>query len=181
MPVKTTLPETIVSVFRFVPRPPTVAEATCVGVPSMFKNTARTALTLLPVYPSSIMMTARSSTPSPLRSPLAAVSVTELAAPDLYFNVVAGRPAVVGLAALDTLRILHATERKNEQPHVFTILKVEASADGSMAYDDGSVHVEFDDAATGKHVMYDLTYLRVWKVVAGKCVTAGMYGRHEDL
>jgi hypothetical protein len=111
---------------------------------------------------------------------LAAVSVTELAAPDLYFNVVAGRPAVVGLAALDTLRLLHAAERKNEQPHVFTILKVEASADQSMAYDDGSVHVEFDDAATGKHVKYDLTYLRVWKVVAGKCVTAGMYGRHEE-
>lgn len=111
---------------------------------------------------------------------LAAVSVTELAAPDLYFNVVAGRPAVVGLVALDTLRVLHAAERKNEQPHVFTILKVEATKDGSMAYDDGSVHVEFDDAATGKHVKYDLTYLRVWKVVAGKCVTAAMYGRHEE-
>ncbi|HEY8793299.1 MAG TPA: hypothetical protein VIM15_00025 [Gemmatimonadaceae bacterium] len=111
---------------------------------------------------------------------LAAVPVTELAAPDLYFNVVAGRPAVVGLAALDTLRLLHATERKNEQPHVFTILKVEASADGSMAYDDGSVHVEFDDAGTGKHVKYDLTYLRVWKVVAGHCVTAATYGRHEE-
>ena len=111
---------------------------------------------------------------------LAAVSVTEMAAPDLYFNVVAGRPAVVGLAALDTLRILHATERKNEQPHVFTILKVEATADGSMAYDDGSVHVEFDDAATGKHVKYDLSYLRVWKVVVGRCVTAAMYGRHEE-
>ena len=111
---------------------------------------------------------------------LAAVSVTELAAPDLYFNVVAGRPAVVSLAALDTLRILHATERKNEQPHVFTILKVEATADGSMAYDDGSAHVEFDDAATGKHVKYDLTYLRVWRVVAGRCVTAAMYGRHEE-
>ena len=111
---------------------------------------------------------------------LAAVSVTELAAPDLYFNVVAGRPAVVGLASLDTLRMLHEHERKNEQPHMFTIRKVEVAGDGSMAYDDGSVHVEFDDAATGKHVEYDLTYLRVWKVVGGKCVTAAMYGRHEE-
>jgi hypothetical protein len=111
---------------------------------------------------------------------LAAVSVTELAAPDLYFNVVAGRPAVNGLASLDTLRILHENERKNEQPHIFTIYKVDVSKDGSMAWDDGSVHVEFDDAATGKHVAYDLTYLRVWKVVAGKCVTAAMYGRHEE-
>jgi hypothetical protein len=111
---------------------------------------------------------------------LAAVSVTELAAPDLYFNVVAGRPAVVGLASLDTLAKLHASERKNEQPHLFTIRKVEVAGDGSMAWDDGSVHVEFDDAATGKHVKYDLTYLRVWKVVGGKCVTAAMYGRHEE-
>ena len=111
---------------------------------------------------------------------LAAVSVTELAAPDLYFNVVAGRPAVVGLASLDTLRKLHESERKNEQPHVVTIRKVEVAKDGSMAYDDGSVHVEFDDAATGKHVKYDLTYLRAWRVVAGKCVQAAMYGRHEE-
>ena len=111
---------------------------------------------------------------------LAAVPVTDLAAPDLYFNVVAGRPVVVGLASLDTLRKLHESERKNEQPHVFTIRKVEVAKDGSLAYDDGSVHVEFDDAATGKHVTYDLTYLRVWKVVAGKCVQAEMYGRHEE-
>ena len=111
---------------------------------------------------------------------LAAVSVTELAAPDLYFDVVAGRPAVVGLASPDTLRMLHESERKNEQPHVFTIRKVEVAKDGSMAYDDGSVHVEFDDASTGKHVTYDLTYLRAWKVVGGKCVTAAMYGRHEE-
>ncbi len=110
---------------------------------------------------------------------LAAVSVTERASPDLYFDVVAGRPPVIGLAALDTLRILHATERKNEQPHVFTIRQVVATRDGAMAYDDGSVHVEFDDAATGKHVRYDLSYLRVWRIVRGKCVTAGMYGRHE--
>jgi hypothetical protein len=111
---------------------------------------------------------------------LAAVSVTELAAPDLYFDVVAGRPPVVGLASLDTLRILHANERKNEQPHIFSIRKVLAARDASMAYDDGSVHVEFDDAATGKHVAYDLSYLRVWRVVGGKCVTAAMYGRHEE-
>ena len=111
---------------------------------------------------------------------LAAVSVTELAAPDLYFNVVAGRAPVVGLAALDTLRMLHASERKNEQPHVFTILQVVSTKDGAMAYDDGSVHVEFDDSKTGKHVTYDLSYLRVWKVVAGKCVTAATYGRHEE-
>ena len=111
---------------------------------------------------------------------LAAVSVTELASPDLYFNVQTGLPPVVGLAQLEALRVKHASERKSEQPHVFTILQVDAAKDGSMAYDDGSVHVEFDDAKTGKHVVYDLSYLRVWKVVGGKCVTAAMYGRRGD-
>ena len=111
---------------------------------------------------------------------LAAVSVTELASPDLYFNVQTGLAPVVGLAQLEALRVKHANERKNEQPHVFTILQVDATKDGSMAYDDGSVHVEFDDATTGKHVAYDLSYLRVWKVIGGKCVTAAMYGRRGD-
>jgi hypothetical protein len=111
---------------------------------------------------------------------LAAVSVTELASPDLYFNVQTGLPPVVGLAQLESLRVKHANERQNEQPHVFTILQVQAATDGSMAYDDGSVHVEFDDSKTGKHVAYDLSYLRVWKVVGGKCVTAAMYGRRGD-
>jgi hypothetical protein len=111
---------------------------------------------------------------------LAAVSVTELAAPSLYFNVQTGLPPVIGLDQLEALRVKHASERKNEQPHVFKILQVNATTDESMAYDDGSVHVEFDDAATGKHVAYDLSYLRVWKVVAGKCLTVAMYGRRGD-
>jgi ketosteroid isomerase-like protein len=108
---------------------------------------------------------------------LAAVSVTELASPDLYFNVQTGLPPVIGLAQLEALRVKHANERKNERPHVFTILQVVASNDASMAYDDGSVHVEFDDAKSGKHVAYDLSYLRAWRVEGGKCVTAAMYGR----
>jgi hypothetical protein len=111
---------------------------------------------------------------------LAAVSVTELASPNLYFNVQTGLPPVVGLAQLEDLRVKHANERKNEKPHVFTILQVDATPDGSMAYDDGTVHVEFDDAKTGKHVTYDLTYLRVWKMVGKKCLTVAMYGRRLD-
>lgn len=111
---------------------------------------------------------------------LAAVSVTELASPNLYFNVQTGLPPVVGLAQLEDLRMKHANERKNEQPHVFNILQVDATPDGAMAYDDGTVHVEFDDAKAGKHVAYDLTYLRVWKVVGKKCLTVAMYGRRGD-
>lgn len=111
---------------------------------------------------------------------LAAISVTELASPNIYFNVQTGLPPVIGTAQLDTLRMTHGAERKNEKPHVFTMLQVDATADGSMAYDDGTVHVEFDDAETGKHVAYDLSYLRVWKVVGKKCLTVAMYGRRGD-
>jgi hypothetical protein len=61
-----------------------------------------------------------------------------------------GVPPVVGLDQLERLRVQHANERKNEQPDVVTILQVDATKDGSMAYDDGSVHVVFDDAKTGE-------------------------------
>jgi hypothetical protein len=111
---------------------------------------------------------------------LAATSLTELASPDIYFNVQTGRPPVIGTAQLDTLRKTHGAERKNEKAHVFTIHQIDATADGSMAYDDGTVHVEFDDAETGKHVAYDLSYLRVWKVVGKRCLTVAMYGRRGD-
>jgi len=136
-------------------------------------------LTVLALVGAAAPLTAQARCDEATVRRLAAVSVTELASPDLYFNVQTGIPPVVGLAQLEALRVKHANERKNEQPHVFTILQVNATKDGSMAYDDGSVHVEFDDAKTGKHVAYDLSYLRVWRVVAGKCLTAAMYGRRS--
>jgi hypothetical protein len=112
---------------------------------------------------------------------LSPASVPDIASPDIYFNVQIGKPPVVGAAALDTLARLHGSERRNEKPHEYTILQLSTSADGSMAYDDGTVRVEFDDVATRKHVIYDVTYLRVWKVVAGKCRMAASYGRRGDL
>lgn len=112
---------------------------------------------------------------------LSPASVPEVASSDIYFNVQIATPPVVGTAQLDALAKLHASERKNEKPHEYTILQLFASADGSMAYDDGSVRVEFDDVATKKHVIYDLTYLRVWRVIAGKCRLAATYGRRGDL
>ncbi len=108
-------------------------------------------------------------------------SIPDVASTDIYFNVQIGKPPVVGTASLDTLAKTHGSERKNEKPHEYTILQLATSKDASMAYDDGSVRVEFDDVAIGKHVIYDLTYLRVWKVVGGKCRIAAEYGRRGDL
>ena len=112
---------------------------------------------------------------------LSPASVPDVASPDIYFNVQIATPPVVGTAQLDDLAKRHGSERKNEKPHEYTILQLFASADGSMAYDDGSVRVEFNDVATKKHVIYDLTYLRVWRVIAGKCQLAATYGRRGDL
>lgn len=83
---------------------------------------------------------------------LSPASVPDVASPDIYFNVQIATPPVVGTAQLAALARLHGSERKNEKPHEYTITQLFASADGSMAYDDGSVRVEFDDVASGKHV-----------------------------
>ena len=112
---------------------------------------------------------------------LAPASLADVASPDIYFNVQIGKPPVVGTAQLAALARLHGSERKNEKPHEYSIVQLFASPDGSMAYDDGSVRGEFDDVATKRHVIYDLTYLRVWRVAAGKCRLAATYGRRVNL
>ena len=39
---------------------------------------------------------------------------------------------------------------------------------------------QYFDAETGKHVAYDLTYLRVWKRIGKRCLTVAMYGRRGN-
>lgn len=112
---------------------------------------------------------------------LSPMSVPDVASADVYFNVQAGKAPVVGTAQMAALASKHGGERKNEKEHVYSMRQLFVSADASMAYDDGTVRVEYDEAATGKHVIYDLTYLRVWKVVAGKCSMAATYGRRGDM
>jgi hypothetical protein len=100
-----------------------------------------------------------------------------IAAPDIYFNTRSGEPPVVGSQGMEALRLAHSSERRNQRPYVFAPLQVVTTSDGSMAYDDGTAHVEYDEATSGKHVSFDLTYLRVWKVVDGKCQMAAAFSR----
>ena len=103
--------------------------------------------------------------------------VGQIASQDIYFNTRAGTPPVIGSKEMESLRLAHASERRNQRPYVFSPLQVVVAPDGSMAYDDGTAHVEYDEAASDKHVAYDITYLRVWKVVDGKCRIAASYSR----
>jgi hypothetical protein len=70
-----------------------------------------------------------------------------------------------------------ARKLENEEPR-----KNEASADhpqrivvakyGDMAYEYGSGNMSYEDQKTGKHVMFQTAYLRVWKSVDGECKVA---------
>ena len=103
--------------------------------------------------------------------------VGPIASPDIYFNTRAGEPPAVGSQQMEALRQAHASSRRNQKPYVFTPMQVVVTADASMAYDDGTAHVEYDETDTGKHVAFDITYLRVWKLVDGKCRLAASYSR----
>ena len=109
---------------------------------------------------------------------LAPMPVAQIAAPDIYFNTRVGEPPAVGTRAMEALGRAHAAERTNQCPYVFRLVQVAVSADQSMAYDDGSAHIEYDETATGRHISYEMTYLRVWRVVDGRCRITS-YGRPD--
>lgn len=108
---------------------------------------------------------------------LGILPVGQIASPDIYFNTRSGKPPLIGSKEIEALRLAHASERRNQRPYVFAPLQVVVNPDGSMAYDDGTAHVEYDEAASGKHMAFDITCLRVWKVVDGKCRIAASYSR----
>jgi len=108
---------------------------------------------------------------------LGILPVGPIASPDIYFNTRSGKPPLIGSKEMEWLRLAYASKRRNQKPYAFAPLQVVVNPDGSMAYDDGTAHVEYDEAASGKHVAFDITYLRVWKVVDGKCRIAASYSR----
>ena len=50
--------------------------------------------------------------------------------------------------------------------------RVVVSKSGDMAYEYGSGEMSFDEQKTGKHVSFQVGYLRVWKSVDGQCEVA---------
>ena len=108
---------------------------------------------------------------------LGVLPVGPIASPDIYFNTRTGEMPAVGSQEMELLRRAHVSERRSQKPYVFTPLQVVVTADASMAYDDGTAHVEYDETSSGKHMSFDITYLRVWKVVDGNCRIAASYSR----
>jgi hypothetical protein len=100
-----------------------------------------------------------------------------IATPDIYFNTRSGEQPLIGSQGMEALRLAHSSERRNQRPYVFAPQQFVVTADGSMAYDDGTAHVEYDEVGSGKHVSFDITYLPVWRVVDGKCRVAAAYSR----
>ncbi|MGB9066951.1 MAG: hypothetical protein WCC21_00160 [Candidatus Acidiferrales bacterium] len=50
--------------------------------------------------------------------------------------------------------------------------RVVVSKSGDMAYEYGGGEMSFDEQKTGKHVSFQVGYLRVWKRVDGQCKVA---------
>jgi hypothetical protein len=50
--------------------------------------------------------------------------------------------------------------------------RVVVSKSGDMAYEYGGGEMSFDEQKTGKHVSFQVGYLRVWKWVDGQCKVA---------
>lgn len=57
-----------------------------------------------------------------------------------------------------------------------TILRLEVAKSGDLAYEYGEGILEFDEK-DNKHFKGNLSYLRVWKKVAGEWVVAAMFAR----
>jgi hypothetical protein len=50
--------------------------------------------------------------------------------------------------------------------------RVVVSKSGDMAYEYGGGEMSFDEQKTGKHVSFQVGYLRVWKSIDGQCKVA---------
>lgn len=79
-----------------------------------------------------------------------------------------------------------STKMKAEGPMKNSVVadqpqRVVVSQSGDMAYEYGTGNVAFDDRKSGQHTTFQTGYLRVWKVVDGRCeVEASMIRPFED-
>ncbi len=111
---------------------------------------------------------------------LSGTSVAQIASDDIYFNSSPTNPPAIGRPSIDKLREAHLTERTNIHPTRFYPDRIVPSDSADMAYDYGHAHLEFDETRSGKHISYDLAYLRVWKLVDGQCRLAASFSRPID-
>jgi hypothetical protein len=67
---------------------------------------------------------------------------------------------------------LGAEEPRKNEVDVDHPQRVVVSKSGDMAYEYGGGELSFDEQKTGKHVSFQVGYLRVWKSVDGQCKVA---------
>lgn len=95
---------------------------------------------------------------------------------EAYFFSGAFDKPIVGAAKLEQSTRQVKRTRQNEKDDPEVPEKIVASADGSMAYEYGTIHSSFDEVATGKHIDFQAAYLQVWKAEDGQCkIGASMF------
>jgi hypothetical protein len=67
---------------------------------------------------------------------------------------------------------VEAEEPRKNQVDADRPQRVVVSKSGDMAYEYGGGETNFDEQKTGKHVSFQVGYLRVWKSVDGQCKVA---------
>jgi hypothetical protein len=80
---------------------------------------------------------------------------------------------MIGKAEQDAGRkTVEAEEPRNNEVSADHPQRVVVSKSGDMAYEYGGGELSFDEQKTGKHVSFQVGYLRVWKSVNGQCRVA---------
>jgi hypothetical protein len=110
-----------------------------------------------------------------------AEAVPDIASDDVYVNSQNSDRPIVGLDKVTQFRNQQMAGRRNNQLTKFEAERVVPSKNADMAYEYGKAHVEYDLAANGQHVSYDLDYLRVWKVENKVCKLAASFSRAQKL
>ncbi len=95
-----------------------------------------------------------------------------------YFTGALDQP-VVGKPAYDIAMKPVEQSRQNVKRTPDRPDRVAVAPSGDMAYEYGTVHVSFDERASGKHRDFTTADLRVWRVVDGQCKIAACMSERE--
>jgi hypothetical protein len=100
-------------------------------------------------------------------------------ADDAYFFSGALAKPVVGEAAKDRAFEPVAAQRKNHTQEPLKPERIVAAPSGEMAYEYGVGNVSFDEVSSGKHKVFTVAYLRVWRSIDGSCKEAAFMAEPE--
>jgi hypothetical protein len=92
---------------------------------------------------------------------------------DSFFWSGAYDKPMIGKAEHDAAaKKLETEEPRKNQTSAEHPQRIVVDNSGNMAYEYGRGDVGYDDQKTGKHVTFQVAYLRVWKSVDGECKIA---------